>query len=97
MRWNTSLLDISTELQHSKSTFHHLFLTGKTSHELYKQTGVHHLFVLGLVEYVGETALATVLSVKVGSHEDAGTTLLVGAFPSQPSDLAILVHLNKTA
>ena len=82
--------------KHSSSTYHPLFLAGKMSQELYKQIGVHHLFVLGLVEDIGEAALATVLSVKVGCHEDAGSTLFVRAFPTQTCDLSVLIHLDIT-
>ena len=42
---------------------------------------------------VGEPALAAVLSVEVGGHEDAGAALLGGALPPQAVDLAIVVHL----
>merc|ERR1719234_827277 len=52
-----------------------------------------HLLVLGLVEHVGETTLAAVLTVKVSSHEDSGTALLSGALAAQTVDLAIVVNL----
>merc|ERR1719419_172900 len=51
------------------------------------------LLVFGLVEHVGQAALAAVLPVKVGSHEDAGTTLLGRAFTTQTVDLAVVVRL----
>merc|ERR1719461_2755937 len=52
-----------------------------------------HLLVLGLVEHVGKTALAAVLAIKVGGHEDSGTALLGGALAAQTVDLAVVVHL----
>merc|ERR1719209_1093780 len=52
-----------------------------------------HLLVLGLVEHVGEAALATVLTVKVRGHEDSGTALLGRALTTQTVDLAIVVNL----
>merc|ERR1719234_2060673 len=52
-----------------------------------------HLLVLGLVEHVGETTLAAVLTVKVSSHEDSSTTLLSGALAAQTVDLAVVVNL----
>merc|ERR1719219_2415558 len=51
------------------------------------------LLVLGFVEDVGKTALAAVLAVKMGRHEDASSTLLGRALPPQPVDLAVVVHL----
>ena len=41
---------------------------------------------------IGEAALAAVLPVKVGGHEDAGAALLGGALAPQPVDLAVVVH-----
>merc|ERR1712241_670661 len=41
---------------------------------------------------VGEPALAAVLSVEVGGHEDAGAALLGGALPAKTMDLAVVVH-----
>merc|ERR1711978_621823 len=52
-----------------------------------------HLLVLGLVEHVGKTALAAVLAIEVGGHEDSGTTLLGRALTAQTVDLAVVVHL----
>jgi hypothetical protein len=49
--------------------------------------------LLGLVEHVGQTALAAVLAVKVRSHEDARTTLSVGALATQALDLAVVIDL----
>merc|ERR1719326_329650 len=46
-----------------------------------------------LAVYIGATTLAAVLSVVVGSHEDAGTTLIVGTLTTQTGDLTILVNL----
>ena len=63
-----------------------------------KQWSVHcssHLSsFLGVVINVGEAALATILTIKVRSHEDTSTTLLVGALTPQTGDLAIVVDLN---
>merc|ERR1719408_769778 len=52
-----------------------------------------HLLVLGLVEHVGKTALAAVLAIEVGGHEDSSTTLFGGALAAQTVDLAVVVHL----
>jgi hypothetical protein len=49
------------------------------------------LFLSGVV-HVGQATLAAVLPVKVGSHEDAGTTLFTGALATQAVDLAVVVH-----
>eukprot|EP01061_Rhynchopus_euleeides_P016682 TRINITY_DN279_c0_g1_i2.p1 TRINITY_DN279_c0_g1~~TRINITY_DN279_c0_g1_i2.p1 ORF type:complete len:221 (-),score=29.21 TRINITY_DN279_c0_g1_i2:215-877(-) len=46
-----------------------------------------------LVEDVGQVALAAVLAVLVGSHEDAGTAVGVGALHLRALDLALTVHL----
>merc|ERR1719198_2917349 len=52
-----------------------------------------HLLVLRLVEHVGEPALATVLTVEVGSHENSSTTLLSRALTTETVDLAIVINL----
>merc|ERR1719209_1537092 len=52
-----------------------------------------HLLVLGLVEHVGETALAAVLAIEVSSHEDSSAALLSRALTAQTVDLAIVVNL----
>merc|ERR1719167_1377009 len=52
-----------------------------------------HLLVLGLVEHVGKPALAAVLAVEVGGHEDSSTTLLGWTLTAQTVDLAVVVHL----
>merc|ERR1719209_901862 len=52
-----------------------------------------HLLVLRLVEHVGETALAAVLTVEVSSHEDSSAALLSRALTAQTVDLAIVVNL----
>merc|ERR1719167_400137 len=52
-----------------------------------------HLLVLGLVEHVGKTALAAVLAIEVGGHEDSSTALLGRTFTAQTVDLAVVVHL----
>lgn len=54
-----------------------------------------HLLVFWFIEAVCQTALATVVSVKVTSHEDSSSTLLRGALPAQTTDLAILIHLGR--
>ena len=48
---------------------------------------------LWLVEHICQVTFAAVLAIKVVSHEDAGTTALIGTLASQASDLAVLVHL----
>ncbi len=52
----------------------------------------NRLLFLGGVVHVGQATLAAVLPIKVGSHEDAGTTLFTGAFATQAVDLAVVVH-----
>merc|ERR1719341_2014177 len=52
-----------------------------------------HLLVLGLVEHVGETALAAVLAIEVSSHEDSSAALLSRALTAQTVDLAIVINL----
>ena len=52
-----------------------------------------HLLLVLLVEHVGKAALATVLAVMVGSHENTSTAPFLGAFPPKAGDLAILVDL----
>merc|ERR1719392_15669 len=52
-----------------------------------------HLLVLRLVEHVGKTALAAVLAIEVGSHEDSSTALLGRALAAQTVDLTVVVHL----
>ena len=51
------------------------------------------LLLLGLVEDEGEAALAAVLSVKVGRHEDPRAAVLVGTLAAQARYLPVLVHL----
>ena len=58
--------------------------------------GSEHLFVgffSRFVEDVSQTTFTTVLSIKVGSHEDTSTTFLVRAFTSQSSDFTVFVNL----
>ena len=60
---------------------------------LLQQPIVFRLFLLlldGVVD-VGEPTLAAVLPVEMGSHENAGTALLAGAFTTQTVDLAVVV------
>ena len=49
--------------------------------------------VLGFVEDVREAAFTTVLSVKMGYHEDTGIALFTGAVTTETSDLVVLVNL----
>lgn len=49
------------------------------------------LFLVAGVD-VGESALAAVLPIEVGGHEDAGAALLGRALASQAVDLAVVVH-----
>merc|ERR1712098_239813 len=51
------------------------------------------LFILRLIEDIGEAALAAVLPVEVRSHEDASPTLLCRALTAQPVDLPVIIHL----
>lgn len=51
--------------------------------------------VLGLVEAVGETALAAVVPVEVAGHEDAGAALVGRALATQAVDLTVLVDLTR--
>merc|ERR1719323_427519 len=51
------------------------------------------LFILWFVEDIGKSALATVLTVEVSSHENSGSALLGGTLASQTVDLAVVVHL----
>merc|ERR1711934_800375 len=52
-----------------------------------------------LLEHVGEMALATILAIEVLCHEDAGTTLFLGALATHASDLGtvdliVLQHMK---
>jgi hypothetical protein len=49
--------------------------------------------LFGIVENVGEVALAAVLAVVHGSHEDTSTALLLRALSPQTLDLSIAVDL----
>jgi hypothetical protein len=49
--------------------------------------------LLGLVENIGEVALAAVLAVVHRGHENTGTALLGGALASKTLNLAVTVHL----
>lgn len=55
----------------------------------------NRLFVLRLVEAVGEAALSTVVPIKVAGHEHASATLISGALTTQTVDLAVFVNLRK--
>jgi len=57
------------------------------------QHGGDSLFILGLVEDIGEATLAAILAVEHGGHEDAGSTLLGGTLASETVDLAVVVDL----
>ena len=64
---------------------------------LSKKVLLHLCFrLLGLVEDVGEMTSSAVLTVKVGSHEDAGSTFLIGTLAAKAGDLAILVNLKQS-
>ena len=52
------------------------------------------LFVLWLVEDIGQSALAAVLTVEVSGHEDSGSAFLSGTLAPQTVDLAIVINLN---
>merc|ERR1712244_110574 len=54
---------------------------------------VDSLFILGLVEDIGEAALAAILAIEHGSHEDTSSTLLGGTLAPQTVDLAVVVDL----
>ncbi len=62
---------------------------------LFKQTlqdisSLESLLLHG-VEHVGETALAAILAIEMGRHENSGSALLAGALASQAVDLAVVV------
>ena len=50
------------------------------------------LFIFFLV-HIGESTFATILSVKMSSHEDTSPTLSARTFPSQSLDLADIINL----
>lgn len=50
--------------------------------------------VLGLVEAVGETALAAVVPVEVAGHENASAALVSWALATQTVDLSVLIDLT---
>ncbi len=54
-----------------------------------------NLLVFWFVVDVGEAALATILSVKMGGHEDTSSAVIIGAFTSQTGDLAVLINLKS--
>lgn len=54
------------------------------------------LFLLWLIVDIGKAALATVLSVKVGGHENTSATVLIGTLTAQTCDLAILINLQTS-
>ena len=60
----------------------------------YNQDHDMGLFVLWLVEDIGQSTLATVLTVKVGSHEDTSSALLGGTLAPPTVDLAIVINLD---
>ena len=51
-----------------------------------------YLLVLHGIEHIGQAALSAILTVEMGSHEDAGTTLFSGALASQTMNFAVVVH-----
>ena len=50
------------------------------------------LLVFHSIEHISQTTLATVLTVKVGGHENSGTTFLSRALPSQSVNFSIVIH-----
>merc|ERR550525_383410 len=59
----------------------------------HKDLNIDILFILRLVEDVGEPALAAVLTVEHGGHKDAGAALFGRALAPQTVDLAVVVDL----
>merc|ERR550525_1522147 len=59
----------------------------------HKDLNIDILFILRLVEDVGEPALPAVLTVEHGGHEDAGAALFSRALAPQTVDLAVVVDL----
>ena len=57
------------------------------------QHGGDSLFILGLIEDIGEATLAAILAVEHGGHEDTGSTFLGGTLAPQTVDLAVVVDL----
>lgn len=53
------------------------------------------LFVIWFAEDQSVTALPAIVPVLHGCHEDASSALFRRAFPPQPADLAIFIHLKK--
>ena len=51
-----------------------------------------YLLVLHGIEHIGQAALSAILTVEMGGHEDAGTTLFSGALASQTMNFAVVVH-----
>ncbi|MGH0161180.1 UNVERIFIED_CONTAM: hypothetical protein FKN15_054624 [Acipenser sinensis] len=52
------------------------------------------LLVFRLVEAVSQTALSTVVSVKVAGHEDPSTAFISRALTTQAVDFAIFINLT---
>ncbi len=52
-----------------------------------------YLLLVGLVEDIGETALAAVLAVVVAGHENTSTALFGGALATDAGDLAVVIDL----
>ena len=50
------------------------------------------LFFFDGVVDISQTTFATVLAIKMCSHEDTGSTFLTRAFTSQTMDFAVIVH-----
>lgn len=51
------------------------------------------LLVFWFVEAVSQTTLATVMPVKVATHENSSTTFIRRTFPTKSADFAIFIHL----
>merc|ERR1719330_2298677 len=46
-----------------------------------------------LLDEVGQVALAAIVSIEMHSHEDSRAAQLVRAFPTQPGDFVVRIHL----
>jgi len=56
---------------------------------------VAELLFLWFAEDKGQVALAAVVTVFVGSHEDASAAVLTGALATKTVNLAVLVNLER--
>ena len=53
------------------------------------------LLLLDGVVHVREAALAAVLAIEMGGHENSGTALLAGTLAAKAMDLAVIVDLKR--